>query len=386
MFAGAQHYFDAERWRRIAIGAAAIFASWTAIAWLVVLHLHYLSSRPVNPLPYLYDYWSYAAVTPLIIYTAERSPFVAGRRLRSTLQHAAGALAFLFAQPAIATFVLPLLDYVSLRPMPRSAAVFRMAALNNFTMLIWVYVPVSVLTYYLVTREQERVRAVAEARLKAQLAEAQLQLLRSQLHPHFLFNSLHAVSALMGRDLKQARSILSCLGDLLRIAMDQRAENEAPLAAELEFASRYLQIEQARFGDRLRVELDVPPEARSALVPSLLLQPLVENAVKHGVERTSQTVTITILARRRNGWLCLLVRNNGPGLLPPGGAGGLGLANTRERLAQMYGDQQDLSLYQQEDGTVEVEVRIPFRFAPAAELPAEPVPLHRDVSAVPPHV
>jgi two-component system LytT family sensor kinase len=213
--------------------------------------------------------------------------------------------------------------------------------------------------------EAARLRAQA-AELHAQLAEARLAALRTQLNPHFLFNTLHAVSTLVERDPRGVRRMIARLSELLRSSLEEGDEQEVPLEQELAFLTRYLEIMQIRFQGRLVVDTQVDPNVMDALVPALILQPLVENAVKHGVSKGAGTGTIEIRAYRDadDRVVVLAVRDNGPGLegtgdAPP--AEGVGLANTRARLEQLYGLEQGLTLRAAPDGVgLVAEVRLPY--------------------------
>ena len=216
--------------------------------------------------------------------------------------------------------------------------------------------------YYRVAQD----RALKASRLETRLAEAQLQALQRQLHPHFLFNTLNAISALMHRDVEAADQMLARLSDLLRMALDQRGAQEVALKDELEFLQKYLEIEQTRFGDRLVVRYDVEAETLDAQVPNLILQPLVENSVRHAVAVRIESGLIEIRARRVGTNLELSVHDNGPGLskIPGMHAGhkkGVGLANTRSRLEHLYGASQQLSLEEPPGGGLIVTVMLPFR-------------------------
>jgi LytS/YehU family sensor histidine kinase len=217
--------------------------------------------------------------------------------------------------------------------------------------------------FYTRYREEE----LRGSRMEAQLAQAQLQALRMQLHPHFLFNTLNAVSALMHRDLDAAERMLARLSDFLRLTLETGGAHEVPLRQELDFLRRYLEIEQTRFADRLDVRVDVEPVTLDARVPNLILQPLVENAIRHGVARSSAAGRIEIAAHRRNGSLLLEVRDDGPGL--PEGADrpereGVGLTNTRARLRQLYGATSHLTLANRREGGLHVTLTLPFRTQP----------------------
>ncbi|HET7461172.1 MAG TPA: histidine kinase [Longimicrobium sp.] len=209
-------------------------------------------------------------------------------------------------------------------------------------------------------RQQEAVRLQAEtARLQAQLAEARLATLRTQIDPHFLFNTLNAVSALVERDPRGVRRMIARLSELLRHSLEGAAEAEVTLAQELEFVDKYLEIMRIRFQGSLEVETRVDDPARDALVPNLVLQPLVENAVKHGVSRLRGAGKIEIEARVEDGRVVLRVRDNGPGLAAAPQEG-VGVRNTRERLRQLYGDAQSFALRPAEGGGAEAEVTLPF--------------------------
>ena len=212
-------------------------------------------------------------------------------------------------------------------------------------------------------------RAMRESQLETQLAQAELQALKMQLHPHFLFNALHTVGTLVrtGRSAL-AVQVVGRLGDLLRRMLDGAATQEVALREELEFARNYLDVEQARFSDRLRVTWTVEPGALDAAVPHLVLQPLLENAIRHGISAATASGILIVGARCTNGTLHLTVRDDGPGLADdPGrntGNGGVGLANTRLRLARLYGERAGLEVLNAEDGGVTSHVFLPFR--PAA--------------------
>lgn len=202
-------------------------------------------------------------------------------------------------------------------------------------------------------------RQLRNAELERMLAESRLRNLRSQLHPHFLFNALNAISSHVERDPRTARRMLEQLGELLRLSLDHADDQEISLDDEIAFLERYLGIQEARFEDRLTVALDVEPDARRALVPTFLLQPLVENAVQHGVAQRSAAGSVNVKAWRDNGSLRLRVADDGPGL-PPGWTEGVGLANTRERLRRLYGEAGSFAIEGEANGGVQVEVALPY--------------------------
>jgi len=209
-----------------------------------------------------------------------------------------------------------------------------------------------------------RAERLQAAQLEASLAAARLDALRTQLRPHFLFNTLNAISVLTVDEPQRAKRMLLRLSDLLRASIEGGEGHEVPLATELELLEAYLEIQRARFEDRLRVRFEIEPETRAALVPTLLLQPLVENAIRHGLEDSERGGEIAVLARRYGADLVLEVRDDGRGLVTnPAAREGVGLGNTRERLARLYGDRHYLVLRSQPEGGVAVEVVLPYHTA-----------------------
>jgi signal transduction histidine kinase len=190
-------------------------------------------------------------------------------------------------------------------------------------------------------RDQERRRESAE--LQAQLAEARLDALRAQINPHFLFNTLNAIAALVERDPAGVRRMIARLGELLRHTIDSRGAAMVPLRDEIEFLQRYIEIMEIRFQGRLRVEMHVDPATLEVRVPSLILQPIVENALEHGASRAVGEGLIEIASRRNGERMIVSVRDNGPGVREEGAAG-VGMSNTRARLEQLYGARASLSL------------------------------------------
>jgi two-component system, LytTR family, sensor kinase len=221
-------------------------------------------------------------------------------------------------------------------------------------------------------RYQERLLRASQ--LEAQLADAQLQALNMQLHPHFLFNTLNSISALMHRDVRAADRMLARLEDLLRLTLAKSGTQEVPLRDELELLEPYLEIEQTRFGPRLTVEWALDPLTLPLTVPQLILQPIVENAIKHGISPRSAAGHIRIASRRIGATLELEVADNGPGLNTAkngSGAGGVGLRNTRSRLERLYGHRHRFSIESMSGGGTRVRIGIPIRFTEPAPPPDE---------------
>ena len=213
--------------------------------------------------------------------------------------------------------------------------------------------------YYRKNRERE----LQTSQLEGQLAQAQLKALKMQLHPHFLFNTLHSISALVHADPEAAERMIARLSDLLRLTLDNEGTQEVSLKQELAFLEQYLEIERTRFPDRLSVEMDIDPEALDACVPNLILQPLVENAIRHGIAPRPEAGFIRIQAVRENGMLRLQVRDDGPGLTnsQSGLREGVGLTNTRQRLTQLYGTAHRFEFANAPGGGLEVNLELPFR-------------------------
>jgi signal transduction histidine kinase len=218
------------------------------------------------------------------------------------------------------------------------------------------------LDYYRRFREREQ-RA---SELEGHLSRARLQALKMQLHPHFLFNTLNGIAALNYENPKAANRMLARLSELLRLALDDDDAPEAPLRKELEFNRRYLELEQIRLGDRLTTKLEIAPDTLDASVPNLLLQPLVENAIRHAIAPYAAPGQICIQAHRQNDMLCLRVSDSGPGLRGDPAAlngPGLGLKNTRARLRHLYGNAHRFELTNAAAGGLTVQIVIPFRAA-----------------------
>src|SRR5438105_1386517 len=223
-----------------------------------------------------------------------------------------------------------------------------------------IVVAVHALLYY----QNFRASELAQSSLKTQLADAQLRALKMQLHPHFLFNTLHSISSLVLEDPPKANSMIARLGDFLRLTLENSNQQLVSLKEETEFLRCYLEIEQVRFGDRLTVAFELEPQTLSAQVPHLILQPVVENAIQHAIAPRAMRGHINIEAKRLNSSLRLEVRDNGPGIASNDaliGTQGVGLSNVRARLHQIYGSNFRFELMNARDGGLIVVMEIPFR-------------------------
>jgi LytS/YehU family sensor histidine kinase len=233
--------------------------------------------------------------------------------------------------------------------------------LNDFIIYLGVVAAGLARAFSLRYRAQREESMRVAAQLRAQLAEARLDALRMQLDPHFLFNTLHAISSLVERDPRGVRRMISRLSELLRHTIEGPNEQETTLREELDLLRRYLEIMEVRFQGRLEISTDVQERALDALLPNLILQPIVENAIKHGVNKIEGTGRIALRGRIDGGELVLSVENNAP-LTEAGPGTGVGLSNTRARLAHLYGDEQRFEL-RGVDGvtpTTIAEIRLPY--------------------------
>jgi two-component system, LytTR family, sensor kinase len=245
------------------------------------------------------------------------------------------------------------------------AQVFRSLGFSLRFTLEWevtMYGALAAFAYATSLQADVRKHEVAEAQLSTSLAEARLQALQRQLQPHFLFNTMHAVSALIRRDPDTAEAMIERLARLLRTSLRSGTATEVTVAEDLAALKDYLAIEEVQMRERLQVSFALEDEVMGAAVPALLLQPLVENSVRHGLQPRGRGGAIHVSVKRASEDLCLEVLDDGVGLQPnASGGAGVGLANTRSRLAQLYGSRQSFSLAGVETGGVHVRITLPFR-------------------------
>ena len=350
--------------------AALVLGAWTVVGLFRAVERYTLDPVSSQRLEFgfrealaqnlLYSY-VWAALTPLVAWLAFRYTIASPARVRTLAVHVAAGVLFSGLHGTVFALVYP----------PVMGMPFALARqLRGVPSILEAFLVANLLTYWGVVGicwtmqavKLSRERELRSAQLEAQLAGARLERLQTQLHPHFLFNALNSVLPLVFRDRDAAALTISRLEELLRRSLEADAAQLVPLSRELEFLEMYLEIQKTRFQDRLRVAFDVPAELRGARVPNLILQPIVENAIKHGVSAQPGAGSVEISARRRNGMLVLTVKDDGPGLTesPRTGGSGLGLANTRERLRQLYGDDHRLALENADSGGVEVTMGLPF--------------------------
>jgi len=308
-------------------------------------------------------WYAWALLAPLVFQLCRRFPFEAATWRRSFLVHVPASLAC-GGLYSLARWAASYVPWVDARPSP-----YLFWFVSHF--YVWF------LSYWLLVGldqarhnyQRFRERELRASQLEAKLAQAQLEVLKIQLHPHFLFNTLHAISTLIHKDPDAADEMVAQLSDLLRMTLASIGVQEVPLRQEMEFLQRYLDLQQMRFQDRLHVDLDVPRDLLDSQVPNQILQPLVENAIRHGVDARSERGVIAIGARATEHTLFLTVRDDGPGIDRQAMADsvrdgrGIGLANTRARLRELYGPASTLQLANHPEGGTLVTLSIPLRRA-----------------------
>ncbi|MEO6392899.1 MAG: histidine kinase [Pyrinomonadaceae bacterium] len=307
------------------------------------------------------------ALMPLVLWLGRRFRFERARWKASLPIHIVAGVAISFFQLGIDALILPKLGYPSSRKFANFGETYRYFLLLNFHLSLLIYWATLGIRYSSDYYHKFRERELRASQLEARLAQTKLQVLKMQLHPHFLFNTLNAISELVYRDPDVAEHMITNLSDLLRISLDNVGVQEVPLQQELDFLNKYLEIEQTRFQDRLQLSLEIDADTLDASVPNMILQPLVENAIKHGIGPRSSGGRIEIAAHRQNGTLHLRVSDDGRGL-PHGEQAalreGVGLANTRARLAHLYGSQHNFELISSPMRGLTLELEIPFRVVP----------------------
>jgi two-component system LytT family sensor kinase len=288
---------------------------------------------------YLADFYLWGMLSPLIFMMAHRYELRA-RFPRNLLIHIGLSIALSFVVLSAASPLVWYFGYVNLARNPTLAILWRNNAFSIYYFhqgltIYWTTLIVAhALQYYRGQRESEK----RSAQLATQLAQAQLQALKMQIHPHFLFNTLNSIAALLHQDVEVADRMIARLGDFLRLTLTRSDAQTTSFAQELEFLTCYLEIERTRFADRLVVAMEVEPETLGVIVPNLILQPIVENAIRHGIARQTIGGRITVRACKKGDRFIVQIEDNGPGLRtnPNGTNSGIGLSNTRARLEQFY--------------------------------------------------
>jgi two-component system LytT family sensor kinase len=309
-------------------------------------------------------WWFWAAITPLVIGLGRRAPVDRGRWPRTVPLHVGAAVVIAIVH---SIFYVGLNVWLFPNPAPRADILVLVTNLlyNRLIFDLAMYGMILGIGYALDSTDRLRRRELDSERLETELAKAELNALKMQLHPHFLFNTLNTIGVLVEEDPAGAREMITLLGDLLRATLDQAGVQEVPLRRELELLESYLAIERMRFSDRLAVSFEVAPETLSAVVPNLVLQPLVENAVRHAIAPRLAPGRIRISAARDGDVLRLQVIDDGAGVVPSAvsarGSAGLGLSTTRARLERLYGARAHLDLAAGAGGGTVATVSMPWR-------------------------
>lgn len=357
-------------WRRPLVRLALIWLCWTFIGLVFTSQLYFGALRSEQPMP-----WSRAAftqftfsylwalATPLVLWLSSRFQIERQHWQRNLLIHFFFSLILVFVISSAHQIIVYLnYGYPQGRPY-RFANTLGSVSYNaseNFAIYGLIILLFHSFGYYSRYRKGE----LKSAQLESMLAQAELQSLKMQLHPHFLFNTLHSISALLHSDVEAARRMLVRLGDFLRFTLENAGTQEVSVQQEMEFLKGYLEIERIRFQDRLTISIDVEPQALDIKVPNLILQPIVENAIRHGIAPRSTPGLIEICVKREKSMLRIEVRDNGPGLPVNHSCiklfkGGVGLANTRARLQQLYGAAHRFELENNPAGGLTVTLEVP---------------------------
>jgi two-component system, LytTR family, sensor kinase len=323
-------------------------------------------------LPGLVSFWIYAALTPPVLWLCWNYPIQRKRFFSRLSLHFAASLLFTIVHVTLRILIYP---RIGAKVIGLTPAVWKMMFLYfAFDNIVNTYAMIAFLGHMMLSYHELRARELRSAQLEGKLAKAQLSMLKMQLQPHFLFNTLNAVSALTRDHPEAAEDMLVRLSDLLRRTLDNDAEQEVPLRAELEFLGQYLEIEQVRFADRLKIDLNPDPETLDALVPNMFLQPLVENALRHGIGRKAQGGRLQMRSWREDSDLLVSVQDSGPGF--PSDAKtpmeeGIGLTNTRSRLQHLHPGNHQIKFTNARDGGALVTLRIPFRTVAPSQIPSD---------------
>lgn len=307
----------------------------------------------------------WALLSPIFFRLTARFPLDKEDWLRTVMMHIPAGILFSIVHFAIYFVILIALKEQDAMAVKSLSQLSELLPRLNFGLRLWSYFLLVALGYASDFYNRYQENEMRASQLETRLAHAQLDALKMQLHPHFLFNTLNSISALLHKDIETADKMIARLGDFLRMTLRNSGQQEITVAEELEFLKCYLEIERIRFHDRLTVEMDIQPAAEAAQVPNLLLQPIVENAIRHGISACNTAGKLSIRAACSDGMLRIQVQDNGPGLRNDGSEyrEGVGLQNTRSRLEQLYGKQQRLHLYNSREGGLTVEIEVPFRTA-----------------------
>jgi sensor histidine kinase YesM len=350
------------------LGLAAL---WSLVGLAFASELYLSSNSLGRPITWgeaisgpLEDWYAYGLLSLPVVWLARRYPPEGGSRWTTAAIHLAAALVFSFAWVVLRSLV-GMVDSSVAGDSATFAEIFGPLLVKTFPFNLLIYGVIVSVSHAMDYYRKYHERTVQTLELEKHLTEARLQALLHQLKPHFLFNTLNGIASLMHTDVEAADRMLVRLGELLRITMSHTGAPQTTLREEVAFLERYLDIERIRFRNRLEVKIAIDEGALDALVPSLILQPIVENAVRHGIEPQSRTGRVELTGTCEAGQVILTVADNGAGL-PAGAPGreGIGLTNTRARLRQLYGDRQNFELVNRPEGGLCARTAIPFSTSP----------------------
>jgi two-component system LytT family sensor kinase len=355
-----------------------LFALWTTVAILFALQWYSYDALHAHPSPVLAylrwnmeQWYTWLLLSPLVLWLAAKRPIDPQHPQRAIPLHLLASVLFALVAVVVQSVISQLIE-------PGSHSV-----LKNIAFILSKDVAMGIVTYWALTGlaqtlhvyKENSNRQVRESQLERQLAQAQLKVLQMQLHPHFLFNTLHAIGTLVYEDPKSAEQMLLNLSSLLRVFLEQEASQQISLRRELHLVDLYLSIQKIRFRDRLTVRSVIEPETLDCAIPSLLLQPLVENAIVHGIARNPGNDEIEISSSLQRGRLLIEISNANSALpgevRPDGGGWGVGLSNTMQRLAQTYDGAARLSIKARSPRGVVCEISVPFVKGASSLLTAE---------------
>jgi len=354
---------------RLVMGVAAlVFGIWALIYAVTMYELGRVSGKPApftsGLLMVSVSGVIYAVLTPAVFLLALRYPVERKNAVYRVPLYVLGGFAFVAAHVLLRLAIHPWYPVKTAHPPVKMTILFAQTFLYLCTDdLFSTYLPVVALSLGVTYHRKLREKETRMSFLETQLALSQLQTIKMQLRPHFLFNALHSISALMHVDVEAADRMMSRLSDLLRASLQSNNTQWTSLSRELDFIHGYLSVEQIRFSDRLKVICQIDPSVLDAPVPHLLLQPLVENAIRHGISKKAAGGEIRLTARHESDQLLLSVADNGPGFLPefsPSGSLGLGLKLTRQRLQALYEGDYEFSVGSVAGGGTVVDIRLPF--------------------------
>jgi two-component system LytT family sensor kinase len=351
-----------RRWLKFAL----YLAGWTVLAFVFAVE-HYLGYRAEAVAvgwrrvitSSLGEWYAWAALFPVVMSLARRFPLESPRLARGLAAHFAGAICMTVLHPCLEAILIWIIRGFSDPLMLIVSRLMKMAPFWLCSEGCVVYGLMLIAGHAILYQSRLRAEELRASRLEAQLAQAQLSALKMQLHPHFLFNTLHSISALLHEDVEAADRMVARLGDFLRLTLENSDSHEVTLEQELQFLRCYLDIELTRFQDRLRVEFEIAPGTLDALTPNLILQPLVENAIRHGIAHRIEPGRVEIRSQRHGDRLRIEVRDDGPGFAS--NTPGIGLTNTRARLERLYGSGYVLQLSNGTQNGAIVTLEIPFR-------------------------